>query len=107
MRNTINYTRRCIIAFYNPPYRELLSSRLSPTAKILYLQLESWYNYCKKKEKHCSVTFSQLSESLCLDANDIVDAARTLNDAGFTITHPEKNAISVKWMKTIDKEYLN
>lgn len=95
------------MAFYNPPYRELLSTRISSTAKVLYLQLESWYNYCKKKDKPCSVTFSQLSESLCLDANDIVDAARALNDAGFTITHPEKNAVSVKWMKTIDKEYLS
>lgn len=95
------------MAFYNVPFKELLSARISPTAKILYLQLESWYNYCKKKNKPCSVTFNQLSESLCLDVNEIVDAARRLNDAGFTITHPEKNAVSVKWMKTIDKEYLS
>ncbi|MGR6957266.1 hypothetical protein ACU63S_21625 [Klebsiella aerogenes] len=93
------------MAFYNVPYKELLSSRISPTAKLLYLQLESWYSYCKKKNKPCTVYLSQLCQDLNLDINDIVNAARQLNENKLTITHPEKNAVLVSWMKTIDKEY--
>ncbi|MEA8782153.1 hypothetical protein PZS63_00735 [Klebsiella aerogenes] len=93
------------MAFYNVPYKELLSSNISPTAKLLYLYLESWYSYCKKKNKPCTVYFSQLCSGLSLEINDIVNAARQLNEAKLTLTYPEKDAVLVSWMKTIDKEY--
>ncbi|ELP3919271.1 helix-turn-helix domain-containing protein [Escherichia coli] len=89
------------MAFYAPQYKELLSANISPTAKLLYLQLESWYSYCHKNNKHCTVYFSQLCKSLSLDINEIVEACRQLELNEFASVCPENNSVYVTGVYTI------
>jgi len=89
------------LAFYNKPYSELLSSKIPPLAKLVYLQCESWYAYNKKQKKECRIYFSQLEKNLNTTTSDLVDSFRQLKLANMMDSYPEKNSIIVTSMHTI------
>lgn len=92
------------MAFYNVPYKDILEANISSDAKILYLYLESWYNYCKSKGKDCSVYHSQICKALNMEINQICNACYQLGERGFMRSWPERDKVEIGMMITIDKE---
>ncbi|SXD86817.1 hypothetical protein [Klebsiella quasivariicola] len=92
------------MAFYTVPYKDLMSlPEISSDAKILYLHLESWFNYCRNNKKKCIVYFNQIESGTGLDTTKIIGACRELMEHKFMKSHPEKNAVCVESMFTMEE----
>jgi len=94
------------MAFYNKPYTRLFESGVSPIAKLVYLQMESWFGWYKKNKPNatCNVFFNQIAQSLNISIADVIEACRELTNADLIRSWPDKKSVKIGALYTMEEQ---